>query len=284
MKPFSLCLHGRLVEYCRPAVMAIINVTPDSFFAGSRLADADAVKRRVEEFIAAGAQMLDIGAYSSRPGAEEIPAEAELERLHMGLNAIREAAPEIPVSVDTFRAEVARTAVESLGADIINDISGGDADPDMFATVAALHCPYVLMHMRGTPATMQSLTEYPDGVVTEVTVSLAEKMRRLHLMGVSDIIADPGLGFAKTVEQNYELLDAVGEMERLLEAPVLIGASRKSMVCRPLGISPAQALNGTTVINTVAILRGAAILRVHDPLEASQAVKLTSLLPSSHLS
>lgn len=225
--------------------------------------------------------MLDVGAYSSRPGADDVAPQEELRRLRVAMDAVREVAPDLPVSVDTFRADVARAAITDLGADIINDITGLDGDPQMADTVADLRCPYILMHMRGTPATMQTLTDYPDGVLAELLESLSLKMRRLRLAGVCDVIVDPGFGFAKTVEQNYALLDALTLLRDSLDAPVLAGASRKSMVCRPLGVTPADALNGTTVVNTIALMRGASILRVHDPLEARQAVTLCGLLPAS---
>ncbi|MGM9846953.1 MAG: dihydropteroate synthase [Muribaculaceae bacterium] len=274
--PFSLNVSGRLVEYTKPAVMGIVNVTPDSFYGGSRTFLADQVRARVEKLVAEGADFIDIGAYSSRPGADEVSPEEELRRIETGMEQIRKIAPEIPVSIDTFRANVAREAVKNLSVDIINDISGGDLDAEMFATVAELKVPYILMHMRGTPATMQSLTDYgSEGVTANVLRDLAEKVNRLALLGVNDIIIDPGFGFAKTLDQNYELL---AEMEAFLslECPILVGVSRKSMITRYLGITSEEALNGTTVINTLALERGAAILRVHDVKEAVEAVKLYS--------
>ena len=274
--PFSLNVSGRLVEYTKPAVMGIVNVTPDSFYGGSRTFLADQVRARVEKLVAEGADFIDIGAYSSRSGADEVSPEEELRRIETGMEQIRKIAPEIPVSVDTFRANVAREAVENLSVDIINDISGGDLDAEMFAAVAELKVPYILMHMRGTPATMQSLTDYgSEGVTANVLRDLAEKVNRLALLGVNDIIIDPGFGFAKTLDQNYELL---AEMEAFhsLECPMLVGVSRKSMITKCLGITSEEALNGTTVINTLALERGAAILRVHDVKEAVEAVKLYS--------
>lgn len=274
--PFSLNVSGRLVEYTKPAVMGIVNVTPDSFYGGSRTFLADQVRARVEKLVAEGADFIDIGAYSSRSGADEVSPEEELRRIETGMEQIRKIAPEIPVSVDTFRANVAREAVENLSVDIINDISGGDLDAEMFAAVAELKVPYILMHMRGTPATMQSLTDYgSEGVTANVLRDLAEKVNRLALLGVNDIIIDPGFGFAKTLDQNYELL---AEMEAFhsLECPMLVGVSRKSMITKCLGITSEEALNGTTVINTLALERGAAILRVHDVKEAVESVKLYS--------
>ena len=274
--PFSLNVSGRLVEYTKPAVMGLVNVTPDSFYGGSRTFLADQVRARVEKLVAEGADFIDIGAYSSRSGADVVSPEEELRRIETGMEQIRKIAPEIPVSIDTFRANVAREAVENLSVDIINDISGGDLDAEMFATVAELKVPYILMHMRGTPATMQSLTDYgSEGVTANVLRDLAEKVNRMALLGVNDIIIDPGFGFAKTLDQNYELL---AEMEAFhsLECPMLVGVSRKSMITKYLEITSEEALNGTTVINTLALERGAGILRVHDVKEAVEAVKLYS--------
>ncbi len=261
--------------------MGIINVTPDSFYSGSRTPDAESVESRVRRLVEEGADILDIGAYSSRPGADDISPREEMKRLRTGMEAIRRTAPDTPVSVDTFRADVARYCVEELGADIINDISGGMADSRMFATVATLKTPYILMHMRGTPQTMQQHCNYSDvtaGVIGELSASLAI----LQESGVTDIIIDPGFGFSKNLEQNYKLLSDLPLIESALGHPLLVGVSRKSMIFRPLGITPDMALNGTTVINTIALLNGAAILRVHDVAAARQAITLTGLLRSSH--
>lgn len=277
-KPFSLNIHGRLIEYDRPAVMGIINVTPDSFYAGSRT-KADEIGRRVRSMIDDGADMIDIGAYSSRPGAAEVSEAEEIDRLSEGMAALREAAPDVVVSVDTFRASVAKAAIEQMGADIVNDISGGDLDGRMFETVASLRVPYILMHMRGTPADMQTLTEYPDGVTAEVLRDLSVKLRTLRLAGVNDVIVDPGFGFAKTLEQNYRLMADLPMFAGMLDAPVLVGVSRKSMVTRALGITAKDALNGTTVLNTIALLGGAQILRVHDVKACVEAVRIVSMLP-----
>lgn len=277
-KPFSLNIHGRLIEYDRPAVMGIINVTPDSFYAGSRT-KADEIGRRVRSMIDDGADMIDIGAYSSRPGAAEVSESEEIDRLSEGMAALREAAPDVVVSVDTFRASVAKVAIEQMGADIVNDISGGDLDGRMFETVASLRVPYILMHMRGTPADMQTLTDYPDGITAEVLRDLSVKLRTLRLAGVSDVIVDPGFGFAKTLEQNYRLMADLPMFTEMLDAPVLVGVSRKSMVTRALGITAKDALNGTTVLNTIALLGGAQILRVHDVKACAEAVRIVSMLP-----
>ena len=218
---------------------------------------------------------------SSRPGAADVSETEELRRLETALEAIRSVNPDIPVSVDTFRANVARTAISSLGADIVNDISGGSLDADMLETVASLKCPYILMHMRGTPSTMQTLTDYDD-VTADVIKEHSTILGRLEALGVSDIIVDPGFGFAKTVEQNYELMRNLETMENLLGLPLLVGISRKSMLTRPLGIKPDEALNATTVMNVIALSKGASILRVHDVKEARQALVLTGLVTKQY--
>lgn len=278
MQAFSLNIKGRLLCYDRPAVMAIINVTPDSFYAGSRCYDdVRAIESAAIRAISEGADMIDIGACSSRPGAKIIDADEECRRLEKGITAIRRIAPDIVLSVDTFRAKVAERCITEWNADIINDISGGELDPEMFDTVSRLKVPYVLMHMRGTPATMQSLTDYPGGVTAGVIAELAPKVERLSLSGVNDLIIDPGFGFSKTTGQNYRLLRDL-EMLELFHRPLLVGVSRKSMATQPLGIRAEDALNATTVINTLAIERGAAILRVHDVKAAREAIDITTAL------
>ncbi|MDE6587398.1 MAG: dihydropteroate synthase [Paramuribaculum sp.] len=277
--PFSLRLGDRLVCYSRPVVMGIVNATPDSFYAGSRTRGSDAVKCRVEAMVAAGSDMLDVGAYSSRPGADDVAPQEEIDRLGEAMSALRSVAPDIPVSVDTFRAGVARAAVTSMGADIINDIAAGDLDPEMFDTVAELQVPYIAMHMRGTPSTMQTLTEYPEqGVAATVAAELSPKLRRLALMGVADVIVDPGFGFAKTVEQNYELMDSLGDLGLLVERPLLVGISRKSMMTRLFGITASEALPATSALNMAALLQGASIIRVHDVAEAVQVREMAGRL------
>ena len=274
MKAFSLDIHGRVRRFETPAVMGIFNVTPDSFYDGSRtpLTDRDALKRRVDMMLTEGADMIDVGGYSTRPGAAEVPVQEEIDRVMAGVEAVREFDPEIPVSVDTFRAAVAKATVAPGLADIVNDVSGGMLDDSMFETVAALKAPYILMHMRGTPATMQSLTDYPDGVVTGVTVELRRALDRLDELGIADVIIDPGFGFSKTAPQNYELFGHLGYLGRMLgNRPLLVGISRKSMIYKPLNLTPAQSLPGTIALNTMALERGAAILRVHDVGAAVQA-------------
>lgn len=272
----SINVGGRIIVFDVPKVMGIINVTPDSFYAGSRVSGAEAVADRVARMRDEGADILDLGGYSSRPGADEVSAEEEYRRLAEGLEVIRRVWSDAVVSVDTFRADVAHKCVREWGADIINDISGGDLDPEMWDTVAELGVPYVLMHMRGNPQTMGTLTDYND-VSADTLTDLALKTAELRQRGVADVIVDPGFGFAKTVEQNYRLLSDLSEF-RALGAPLLVGISRKTMIWKPLGIVPEQAGNGTTVLNTIALLNGADILRVHDVREAVEAVRLVELL------
>lgn len=267
----TINVRGRLVSLDEPQVMGILNVTPDSFFATSRCRSEEEIRQRVCMMRREGATMVDIGAYSSRPGAEEVSVEEELRRLLPAVGIVREEWPDAIISVDTFRAEVARQAVEA-GADIINDISGGEMDKDMFRTVAELHVPYILMHMQGTPQDMQKAPHY-DNLMCEVFRSLGERVEELHEMGVADVIVDPGFGFGKTMAQNYEMMARLGEF-RLLGCPILVGISRKSMVYRLLDTTPEESLNGTTALNTIALMNGASILRVHDVREAVEAIKI----------
>ena len=279
MKPFSLSLNGRIVEYDCTAVMGIINATTDSFYAASRVEGADIASRAIS-MIENGADMLDIGAYSSRPGAADVPEAVEREQLCKAVRIVRKAVgTDVPISVDTFRASVAEAAIDA-GADIINDISGGDLDSRMFETVARLRVPYILMHMRGTPATMQQLTQYKN-VVTDVIGELSRKIYRLEEAGVADIIVDPGFGFAKTLEQNYKLMAGLNLFNDILGKPVLVGVSRKSMLTRLLGINADDALTPTAVLGALAVERGAAILRVHDPLEAAQSIRIIQALKNA---
>lgn len=267
----TINIGGRLLSFDRPMVMGILNVTPDSFFATSRCRGEEEIRQRVCRMRCEGAAMVDIGAYSSRPGAEDVALEEELRRLLPAISIVREEWPDAVVSVDTFRAEVARRAIEA-GADMINDISGGKMDKEMFQTIADLHVPYVLTHMQGTPQNMQSAPSY-ENLMCEVFRSLGERVELLHEMGVADVIVDPGFGFGKTLEQNYEMMARLGEF-RLLASPILVGVSRKSMIYRLLESTPEQSLNGTTVLNTIALMNGADILRVHDVREAVEAVNI----------
>lgn len=275
-KTYSLNLKGRLVTIDRPWVMGIINITPDSFYSDSRVADERMLVERIHMMAADGADVLDVGACSTRPGSESVDARGEMERLQWALAVIRREMPDVILSVDTYRAEVARRCVEEWGADIINDISGGTIDKAMFSTIAGLQVPYVLMHMRGTPETMASMTDY-DNVTADVLEWMARRIDELRQLGVADVIADPGFGFAKTMEQNFQLLARLDAFHAL-NAPLLVGVSRKRMIYMPLDCGPNEALNGTTVINTLALQQGAHILRVHDVKAAVEAVKLTSLL------
>ena len=278
-KPYSLNLQGRLVTIDRPWVMGIINVTPDSFYSGSRVNDEQTLVARVGQMLADGADVLDIGACSTRPGSQSVDAQGEMERLQWALDIIRRTAPDVIISVDTYRADVARRCVEEWGANIINDISGGTLDEAMFDTVASLQVPYVLMHTRGTPETMASMTDYDD-VAADVLEWMARRIDTLRQMGVADVIADPGFGFAKDQEQNYRLLSCLDAFHAL-DAPLLVGVSRKRMIYTPLECGPDEALNGTTVVNTIALQQGAHILRVHDVKAAAEAVKITTLMRHS---
>ena len=254
-----------------PQVMGILNVTPDSFYAGSRLSSQDAVLQKATTMLADGADILDIGGYSTRPGAAEVSVAEELERVVPAIEAIIKAFPGVLISVDTFRAAVAEEAVKA-GASIINDVAGGSLDDAMFDTVAKLQVPYILMHMRGTPQTMNTLTDYND-VVLDVLDELQIKVATLTKLGVKDVVIDPGFGFAKTVDQNFELLNRL-ETFRILELPILAGLSRKSMTYKFLGIDQSDALAGTIALNTLALTKGADILRVHDVKEAKQTIQL----------
>ncbi len=256
--------------------MGIINVTPDSFFPQSRHNGDAAILSRVESILSEGADMVDLGAYSTRPGAALVTAEEELGRLMPALAVIRKAFPDVIVSVDTFRSDIARKAVLEGEADMINDISGGEMDKAMFDTVAAINVPYVLMHMQGTPQSMQEAPHYKD-VVAEVSKWLAQKVDRLRENGVNDIIIDPGFGFGKNIDHNFQLFNHLEELA-LFQLPLLVGVSRKSMIYKVLESDAGRALNGTTVLNTIALNKGAGILRVHDVKEAVECVKLVEKL------
>lgn len=274
---YTLNIRGKLYQLASPKVMGIINVTPDSFFSGSRVSLPEQIAARASQMLEAGADMLDLGAYSTRPGAAEVSAEEEYSRLARGLEAIRRVAPEAIVSIDTFRADVAARCVREWEADIINDVSGGLLDARMPQVAAELSVPVVVMHMRGTPATMQSLTDYGEDSTSAIIAELAERIQVFRSAGVADVIADPGFGFAKTLEQNYALMNSM-RLLKALDAPLLVGISRKSMIFKPLGITPAEALPGTIALNMAALERGAMILRVHDVKEAVQTVKIFQML------
>lgn len=268
----TLNLRGKLYSLCEPKIMGILNVTPDSIYAESRTSDEEHIAARVQQLMDDGADMIDIGGYSSRPGADDVSPEEEMNRLRRGLRVVRRLYPEVPISVDTFRADVARMCVEEEGADIINDISGGMMDRQMFRTVARLGVPYILMHMQGTPDTMQQAPHY-ENLRREVMLYFAERIDRLCQMGAKDIIVDPGFGFGKTLEHNYELFHHLDDFN-LFNLPLLVGISRKSMIYKLLGGTPQTSLNGTTVLNTIALMKGAHILRVHDVKEAVEAKRI----------
>ncbi|MEE0522046.1 MAG: dihydropteroate synthase [Bacteroidaceae bacterium] len=271
-KQYTINVNGQLIDLSRPQVMGILNVTPDSFYSGSRKQTEWEIRERVEQIVNEGGQMIDIGAYSSRSGADDVSEEEEMRRLREGMKIVKELAPDMPASVDTFRANVAKMCVEELGVGIINDISGGELDKDMFKTVAKLGVPYILMHMKGTPQTMQQAPHYDD-LMKEVMMYFAEKVQKLRDLGQKDIILDPGYGFAKTLDHNYQLLRQQ-EMLQVFDLPLLVGISRKSMIYRLLDTCPQEALNGTSVLNTIALQKGANILRVHDVKECVEVVKI----------
>ena len=264
--------HGRLLNLRRPQVMGILNLTPDSFFVGSRVASEKDLLARAEAMLTAGAAVLDLGAYSTRPGAADIAEAEETARLLPAIAALRREFPAAFLSADTFRARVAEAAVHA-GADLVNDVGGGTLDADMFATVGRLRVPYVLMHLRGTPQTMAQLTNYDGDLVLELLRYFRDRLAALRTAGVVDVVLDPGFGFAKTAAQSHQLLRRLPEL-RMLGLPVLAGLSRKRMVYGPLGLGPEAALNGTTALHMVALQGGARLLRVHDVAEARQTVDL----------
>ena len=270
--PQYINANGRLMDLSEPQVMGILNVTPDSFYAGSHGVTEGYIIDRIHQIMNEGASIIDIGACSTRPGADEVSMEEEMSRLRMGLALIRKHRPDAIVSVDTYRADVAKMCMEEYGAAIINDISAGQMDEQMFATIARLGIPYIIMHMKGTPKDMQVNPQY-DHFLKEVFYYFSEKVQRLRDLGVKDIIIDPGFGFGKTLEHNYELMNHLEEFA-LFELPLLVGVSRKSMIYKHLGITPEEALNGTTTLNTIALLKGASILRVHDVRQAMESIKI----------
>lgn len=275
----TLNLGGKLVDLTVPSVMGILNITPDSFFKGSRVETITAALNRVEDFLESGANFIDVGAYSSRPGAIDITVEEELQRLIPVIENISKRFPEAMLSVDTFRSKVAKLAIEA-GAHMVNDISAGSLDENMFQTIAALNVPYIIMHMKGTPQNMQELAQYSD-ISIEVSNYFSAKIAKLHALGVKDIIIDPGFGFAKSIDDNYELLQHLEDLQ-IFGLPILVGVSRKGMIHKFLNTKPAEALNGTTVVNTIALLKGANILRVHDVKEASECVRLVQKMQEQY--
>ena len=269
----NIVLRGKIFDFCEPIVMAIINITPDSFFTESQCNNEKTIIERVEKAINNGAKILDIGGYSTRPNADFVSENEEIRRICWALEIIRKKFPEIPISIDTFRAKVAEIAVNQYDVDMINDISGGMLDENMLPIVAKINCPYVLMHTKGTPQNMQQQTDYED-LTADILKYFSEKIEKLRNLGfTSDIIIDVGFGFAKTTEQNYQLMRELSIFE-CFNAPILVGISRKSMIYNVLGTTPQEALNGTTTLHTIALLNGANILRAHDVKEAVETIKI----------
>lgn len=268
----SINVDGQLLDLSQPKVMGILNVTPDSFYAGCRQSTELDIATRAATILNEGATIIDLGAYSSRQTAQHISSEEEMSRLKVALSIINKNHPDAIVSVDTFRADVAKMCVEEFGVSMINDISAGTLDDNMFTTISKLNVPYIIMHMRGTPQTMQQDLHYKN-FLPEVLFYFSEKIKQLRDLGLNDIIIDPGFGFAKSIDHNYELMHYLDDF-RIYELPILVGVSRKSMIYKYLDITPEEALNGTTVLHTISLLKGAHILRVHDVKEAVESVKL----------
>lgn len=271
----TLNCKGTLIDLSAPKVMGILNITPDSFYDGGKLKDDSSLLGQAETMLKEGAIFLDVGGYSSRPGASDVPVSEEMHRVLPAVELILKEFPEALISVDTFRSEVAQKSVEA-GVALVNDISAGLLDEAMIPTVAKLQVPYVMMHMRGTPQTMKTLTDYKN-VLTEVLSYFSERIATARALGINDLIADPGFGFAKTIDQNFELLSQL-ELFKNLNIPLLAGLSRKSMIYKTLNTTPKEALNGTTALNTIALMKGANILRVHDVKEAVECVELVNKL------
>jgi len=275
-KPKYINIRGKLFDLGVPKVMGIINITPDSFYEGSRVSSDEDVMRLAAEMISEGADILDVGGYSSRPYADDVAPEEEKKRVLGGIDVISRNFPGTVISIDTFRSDIAYEAVTRCGAHIINDISGGEADNKMFSLVKELNVPYIIMHMKGTPGTMQENPVYED-IISDILTWFGSRIVNLQSAGVKDIILDPGIGFGKTINHNFEILRRLGDFA-ITGLPILVGVSRKSMICKTLGITPDEALNGTSVLNSVALMGGADILRVHDVKEAKEAVKLVERL------
>jgi dihydropteroate synthase len=275
----SINLGGNLINFSEPVVMGIINVTPDSFYDGGKLTDTDTLLKSVEKMVKDGAAFIDVGAISTRPGAAMISTKTELERLLPAVHAVRNNFPDIPVSIDTFRSWVAVRVIEEIGPIVVNDVSGGSLDSKMFETIGKMNVPYILTHIQGTPQNMHENPTYDD-VVREVSNWLSERVKQLTKFGVKDVIIDPGFGFGKNISHNYELLNRLDSF-KVFQLPVIAGLSRKSMIWKLLSIKPEEALNGTSVVNTMALLGGADILRVHDVKEAVEAIKIFKALKST---
>jgi dihydropteroate synthase len=277
---YSINIGGKILRFDEPKIMGILNITNDSFYSGSRLENRDQILQSAAKMLDDGADILDIGGYSTRPGADDIPVEKEIDRVVPAIEEIRKEFPDSVISVDTFRSQVLKAAHEA-GADICNDVSGGNLDEQMFETVGQLKIPYILMHMKGNPQTMKGLTEYDD-LVLEMIEYFKDKIDRLNEMGIYDIIIDPGFGFAKTADQNFYLLRQLGAF-KIFELPVLAGLSRKSMIYKTLNTTAEEAINGTTALNMLALVNGANLLRVHDVKEAKQTIELYSRYNSDRI-
>ncbi len=278
-RKLNINCKGDLIDLSEPKIMGILNITQDSFYDGGKYSSSEEILAQVTKMNNEGADIIDIGAYSSRPGAKDLSVKEEIKRLTSILDIIRNKFPDLILSVDTFRSEVAKEVVNSFNVDIINDISAGELDPNMFELIADFNIPYIMMHMKGSPQNMQEDPEY-ENVTKSVMTYFEEKINKLKLLGVKDVIIDPGFGFGKTIDHNYQLLNHLNDF-RMFELPILVGVSRKSMVYKVLDLSAEEALNGTSALNTIAIMNGANILRVHDVKEAKETIKLTSKLLSA---
>lgn len=276
-----LNIKGKLYAFDEPLIMGIVNVTPDSFYSGARYSTETSIRQRLQQIIDEGADIVDVGACSTRPGAEEVTEEEELRRLTQFFEIQTNEFHNLIISVDTYRSQIARICVEQYGAAIINDISGGDFDANMFETIADLHVPYILTHIKGMPQNMQDNPLY-DNLIAEIQMYFSDRVSRLHYLGVHDIILDPGFGFGKTLDQNYQLMSHIDKL-KIFDMPLLVGISRKSMIYKLLSTTPEESQNGTTVLNTVALLNGAQILRVHDVKAAVEAKKIVEKLSNHNM-
>ena len=274
-KKSTLRIRGKIFELSDPKIMGVLNVTPDSFYDGGRYTNEQLIVDRVRQMISEGADFIDVGAFSSRPGADFVSENDEVNRLNPALTAIRKHFPDSILSIDTFRSGIAKFAVENFNVDIINDIFAGKADDKMYQTVAELGVPYIIMHMKGTPQNMQKNPSYKN-VTKEIFMFFSEKLSQIRHAGVNDIVIDPGFGFGKTIEHNYTILKQLDAF-KIFELPVMVGLSRKSFIYKVLKTVPEESLNGTTVLNTIALVNGASILRVHDVKEAKEAIRLTQM-------
>ena len=275
----SINLNGRLIDFSKPVVMGILNVTPDSFFDGGKYKTEKKVVKRAEEILEQGGTIIDIGAVSTQPGSDGVSTKDEIDRIIPAVKAVRKAFPEAVISIDTYRSWVAMKVIEDCGPCIVNDVSGGNFDVHMFETIGKLGVPYILMHMQGTPVKMQDNPEYED-IIRDISMFFTDRVKKLNKAGVKDVIIDPGFGFGKTLEHNYELLNRLDSF-KVFQLPVMVGVSRKSMIHKLLGQKPEDALNGTSVVNTLALMGGADLLRVHDVREAVEAVRIMEMVRST---